>query len=162
MHLPSARSMGLLVLCIIIPLMVGAAGSAFTLPEIAGWYAGLQKSPLNPPAWVFGPVWTLLYILMGTASWLVVRNGLGSQPVRYAVLLYAVQLGVNLGWSIIFFRMHLLFPAFITVFVLVLLIAAASAAFRKVSPTAAWLLVPYLCWTSFATFLSGAVWLLNS
>ena len=161
MQLPPARSTGLLVLCIAIPLIIGLIGSVFTMPEIAGWYAGLQKPAFNPPSWVFGPVWTLLYILMGVSLWLVVRDGTGGQPVRQAVVLFAAQLVANLAWSILFFDMHMVFAAFLEIIVLFALIAATTLTFRRINTAAGWLLVPYLCWTGFATILTGSVWLLN-
>lgn len=161
MKIPSARLWGLLVICIAIPLIIGVIGSAFTLPEITGWYAGLQKPVFNPPAWVFGPVWTLLYILMGVSLWFVIKDGIRDQPVQQAVLLFAVQLTANLAWSILFFGMHLIFVSFIEILILFALIAATAIAFWRINPVAGWLLVPYLCWTAFASILTGAVWLLN-
>jgi translocator protein len=161
MHLPSSRQTGLLLLCIAVPLIIGLIGSLFTLPEIPGWYAGLQKPSFNPPAWIFGPVWTLLYILMGISLWLVIRDAAGGRPVQQAVALFAAQLAANLAWSILFFGLHLLIVAFVEIIVLLALIAATTIAFRRINTTAGWLLVPYLCWTGFATILTGAVWLLN-
>ncbi|MDD1690144.1 MAG: tryptophan-rich sensory protein [Methanoregula sp.] len=161
MQFPSARSTGLLVLCIAIPLVIGVIGSFFTMPDITGWYAGLQKPSFNPPAWLFGPAWTLLYILMGASLWLVIKDGIADRSVQYAVILFAAQLAANLAWSIIFFGMHLLFVAFVEVLVLFALIAATAFTFRRINPTAAWLLVPYLCWTAFASVLTGTIWLLN-
>lgn len=161
MNLPSARSTGLLVLCIAIPLIIGVIGSVFTVPGVAGWYAGIQKSPLNPPAWLFGPVWTLLYILMGVSLWLVIRDGTGDRSVQQAVILFTAQLAANLAWSILFFGMHLIFVAFLEIIVLFALIVATTFAFRRIDPTAGWLFIPYLCWTGFASILTGTLWLLN-
>jgi tryptophan-rich sensory protein len=162
MKLPSARSMGLLVLCIAIPLIIGLIGSFFTMPEVGGWYAGLQKPFFNPPAWIFGPVWTFLYILMGISLWLVIRDGMGSRPVQQAVTLFAAQLTLNLAWSIIFFGMHLITVAFIEILILLVLIVATTLTFKRINPTAGWLFIPYLCWTAFASVLTGTLWLLNS
>lgn len=161
MNLPSVRSTGLLLLCIVIPLTVGGIGSFFTMPEVGGWYAGLQKPSFTPPAWIFGPVWTILYILMGISLWLVIRNGTGSRPVQQAVALFSVQLGLNLGWSVLFFGMHLITVAFIEVLILLFFIVATTLAFRRINLSAGWLFVPYLCWTSFASVLTGTLWLLN-
>ena len=161
MELPSSRSLGLLVLCIAIPLIVGIIGSFFTMPEVGGWYAGLQKPSFNPPAWIFGPVWTLLYILMGISLWLVIRNGISSRPVQQAVALFSVQLSLNLAWSVLFFGMHLIAVAFIEVLILLVFIVATMFAFRKINPFAGWLFIPYLCWTAFASVLTGTLWLLN-
>jgi len=161
MKLPTARLLGLLVLCIAIPLIIGIIGSFFTMPEVGGWYAGLQKPSFNPPAWIFGPVWTLLYILMGVSLWLVIRDGMSSRPVQQAVALFAVQLALNLAWSVIFFGMHLIAVAFIEVLILVIFIIATMLTFRRINPTAGWLFVPYLCWTAFASVLTGTLWFLN-
>jgi len=161
MKLPSSRLLGLLVLCIAIPLIIGIIGSVFTMPEVGNWYAGLQKPSFNPPAWIFGPVWTLLYILMGISLWLVIKDGMGSRPVQQAVALFAVQLGLNLAWSIIFFGMHLIALAFIEILILFVFIVATALTFKKINPTAGWLFIPYICWTAFASVLTGTLWLLN-
>jgi len=161
MSLPGTRSAALLVVCIAIPLAIGLIGSVLTVPEITGWYAGLHKPAFNPPSWVFGPVWTLLYILMGISLWLIVTDTAGGGPVRLAVLLFAAQLIANLGWSILFFSMHLPFVALTEVIILFVLIAATIFAFRRINKTAGWLLAPYLCWTGFASILTAMIWLLN-
>lgn len=161
MKLPSSRSLGLLVLCIAVPLIIGIIGSVFTMPEVGSWYAGLNKPSFNPPAWLFGPVWTLLYILMGISLWLVIKDGMSSRPVQQAVALFAVQLGLNLAWSIIFFGLHLIAVAFIEILVLDIFIVATMLAFRRINPTAGWLFIPYICWTAFASVLTGTLWLIN-
>jgi len=161
MKLPSARSAALLVICIAIPLIIGGIGSFFTMPEVLGWYAGLQKPWFNPPSWIFGPVWTLLYILMGISLWLVIRDGVEEKPVQQAVLVFAAQLLANLAWSIIFFGMHNLLGAVLEILLLDALIIATIVTFRKIDQKAAWLLVPYICWSGFATILTATVWMLN-
>jgi translocator protein len=161
MNPPSARSTGLLILCIAIPLVIGLIGATFTVPEVTGWYAGLQKPAFNPPAWIFAPVWTCLYILMGVSLWLVVREGISGSAVRQAVCLFSVQLALNFLWSFLFFGLHMITAAFVEVCFLFVFIAATAFAFRRINPTAAWLFAPYLCWTGFATILTGAIWLLN-
>ena len=161
MNIPSSRSLVLLVLCIALPLIAGFIGAVFTLPAIPGWYAGLQKPVFTPPSWVFGPVWTVLYVLMGISLWLVIREGWQSRSSRIGVALFIVQLAANVGWSVIFFGLHMLAAAFVEVLVLFCLIAATMAVFLKISRTAGLLLVPYLCWTAFASFLTGMVWVLN-
>jgi len=161
MKLPPACTIGLLVFCIAIPLLVGVIGSVFTISQIATWYAGLLKPPFNPPDWIFGPVWTLLYILMGIALWFVLREGTGTRNVRVAAILFAAQLAANLIWSVLFFGMHQIAASSIEVLILLGLIVATIVSFRRVSKTAGWLLVPYLCWTTFATVLTFSIWLLN-
>jgi translocator protein len=149
------------MLCIAIPLIIGIIGSVFTMPSIPGWYAGLQKPWFNPPAWIFGPVWTLLYTLMGISLWLVIRDGIAEKPVRQAVVIFAAQLIANFAWSIIFFGLQMIAFAFLEILLLDILIIATIVYFRRINPTAGWLLVPYLCWTAFATILTGTLWILN-
>jgi benzodiazapine receptor len=161
MQLPSARSTGLLILCIAIPLVIGFIGSAATLPEITGWYAGLNKPAFNPPGWLFGPVWTLLYILMGIALFLVVKNGVDTAPVQMAVLAFAAQLLTNLAWSFLFFGMHSIVLGLLDILLLFFLIAATIILFRRISQQAAYLLIPYICWVTFASLLNGMIWILN-
>lgn len=161
MEQSGVKRAALLIACLLLPLLAGAVGSAFTMPAIPGWYAGLAKPSFSPPNWVFGPVWTTLYILMGLALFLVVREGIGSPQKRTAAGLFAVQLGLNVLWSVVFFGLQSPAGAFIVIIALVSALSATLVAFRKVSPAAAWLLVPYLCWTSFATLLNAMIVILN-
>ena len=155
------RSAGLLLLCIAIPLIAGFIGAVFTTPAIPGWYAGLHKPSFNPPSWVFGPVWTILYILMGISLWMFIQEGLETPNGKLGLALFGIQLAANVGWSIIFFGLHQLAVAFAEVLVLFCLIAATMVVFFRVSKPAGLLLVPYLCWTAFASLLTGMVWVLN-
>ena len=161
MQLPSARTAGLLILCIAIPLVIGFIGSIATLPAITGWYAGLNKPAFNPPGWVFGPVWTLLYILMGIALFLVVKNGVDTAPVRQAVLVFAAQLLANLAWSFLFFGMHSIILGLLDILLLFFLIVATMILFRRISPVAAYLLIPSICWVTFASLLNAMIGILN-
>jgi tryptophan-rich sensory protein len=161
MQLPSARSAGLLILCIAIPLVIGFIGSIATLPAITGWYAGLNKPAFNPPGWLFGPVWTLLYILMGIALFLVVKNGVDTAPVRQAVLVFAAQLLANLAWSFLFFGMHSIILGLLDILLLFFLIVATMILFRRISPVAAYLLIPSICWVTFASLLNAMIGILN-
>jgi tryptophan-rich sensory protein len=161
MQLPSARSAGLLILCIAIPLVIGFIGSIATLPAITGWYAGLNKPAFNPPGWLFGPVWTLLYILMGIALFLVVKNGVDTAPVRRAVLVFAAQLLANLAWSFLFFGMHSIILGLLDILLLFFLIVATMILFRRISPVAAYLLIPSICWVTFASLLNAMIGILN-
>ncbi|HNX17281.1 MAG TPA: tryptophan-rich sensory protein [Methanoregula sp.] len=151
----------LFVLCLAIPLLVGIIGSYFTSGSIPGWYAGLNKPAINPPAWVFAPVWTALYILMGFSLWLVVREGTRHAPVRQGIIIFSIQLALNLLWSIVFFSWHMIAAAFVVLMLLVGFIAATALVFRRISVPAAWLLVPYLAWCCFAAVLNAQIWLLN-
>ncbi len=135
----------------------GAVG-AFASVDAASFYAQLSKPSWAPPAWVFGPVWSALYALMGVATWLVWRSP-GSK--RLALGLFGAQLAVNALWSWLFFAWHRGALAAVDVLALVALIVATIAAFWRTSRLAALLLVPYLVWVSFASVLTWAVWRSN-
>jgi translocator protein len=147
-----------LIVFFLICFAVAGLGSLATTPNIPTWYANLNKPSWNPPSWVFGPVWTLLYAMMAVAGWLVwKRVGWGT-----AMICFAVQLGLNLAWSFIFFAAHQPGLAFLEIILLWLAIAATIVSFSAVSKTAAGLLVPYLLWVSFAAALNFTIWRLNS
>lgn len=150
-----------LVISLIITLGIGFTASLFTRPEIAGWYAGLQKPWFNPPSWLFAPVWTSLYILIGIAAWLVWRHREKSTKYYATGSIYILQLLFNFSWSIVFFGMHQIFGALIVIILLWISILANIILFDKYSKTAAWLLVPYLLWVTFAGFLNLFIYLLN-
>ena len=150
-----------IIASILIPLIVGFIGSIATITEIPTWYAALSKPTWSPPNWLFGPVWTTLYILMGIALYLVWREGLHRQDVRFAILIFGVQLVINLLWSVVFFSFHALFGSFILVMLLWLAILANIIAFLIISKWAGLLLVPYIVWVSIASYLNYSVYLLN-
>ena len=135
-------------------------GSYFTMAEITGWYVGLAKSPLNPPNWVFGPVWTILYALMAVAAWRIYEKS-RAKKCREALDLYVLQLVVNTLWSLVFFGLHAPAYAFAILVVLWVLILLTAASFSKIDKTAGWLLAPYIAWVSFAGYLNLMVALLN-
>jgi len=139
---------------------VGFLGTIFTLPSIPTWYAALNKAPFNPPPWIFGPVWTILYFLMGVSIFLILQKKLKKQRT-FLVTLFAVQLFLNFLWSVIFFGWHLPQVALLELCLLWISIALLIIDFWKVSKWAAILLVPYLCWVSFASVLNLFVALLN-
>ena len=150
-----------LAVALALPLAVAAVGGAATASSVRTWYPTLRKPPFNPPSWVFAPVWTVLYLLMGVALYLVLvgaRNGPGR---RRAIGWWAAQLVLNLVWSLVFFGRRAVGPAFGEILVLWLSIAATIRAFAAERPIAAGLLVPYLGWTTFATLLNGSIWYLN-
>ncbi len=161
MKLPAVRSWVLLIVCVAIPIAVGIIGSVFTITEIPGWYSGLQKPFFTPPGWVFGPAWTILYILMGLSLYLIVKDGLRTAPVRQGVILFAAQLLLNFAWSWIFFGRHAILLGLIDVLLLFVLVAATIWVFLRISRPAALLLVPYLCWVGFASLLNAMIWVLN-
>jgi translocator protein len=144
---------GWLVLCF------GAAsfGGIFMPGE---WYAALKKPSWNPPAWIFGPVWTTLYTMMAVAAWLVWKRG-GFAAQRRPLALFLAQLVLNATWTPLFFRLHWPGIAFAEIVLLWLTIAATLAAFRPVNRAAAWLLAPYLVWVGFAAVLNFTLWRLN-
>lgn len=156
-----------LIIAIAVCEMAGVIGSVFTIPSITGWYAGVVKPALNPPAWVFGPVWTMLYALMGVSAWLVwmkldsdSRVGV-TKKIKIALSIFFGQLVLNVFWSIIFFGLHSPGGALVEIAFLWLAILATIIEFYKISKLAAWLLVPYILWVSFALYLNYAIWLLN-
>jgi translocator protein len=152
----------LLIGCIFIPLIIGFIGSLITIPNISGWYITLNKPWFTPPNWVFGPAWTIFYILMGISLWFVIRNGITNSSVRNGAITFAAQLIVNLLWSFIFFGQKSPVGGLITIVILLVLIIATIRSFKSVSIKAAYLLIPYLCWTCFATILTLAVVVLNN
>ena len=144
-----------------VPLLAGWLGSLATRPAIAGWYAGLNKPVFNPPGWLFGPAWTVLYILMGLAAYLVWSRGLATPGVKPALAMFLVQLALNVAWSFLFFAARSPLAGFVEIIVLWVAILVTMVLFFRVSPVAGWLMVPYLGWVSFATVLNGAIMLLN-
>ena len=143
---------------IILSQTAGLIGSLFTAPAISTWYAELTKPSFTPPGWIFGPVWTVLYLLMGVAAFLVWRKGLRHRQVKVALWAFFGQLALNSLWSIIFFGLRNPGLAFAEIVVLWAAIIATAYLFFKVSKPAAWLLAPYLLWVSFAGFLNYSIW----
>jgi len=150
-----------LVIAILLPLAVGAASGFFTVTGTGSWYQTIQKPSWNPPGWVFGPVWTTLYIMMGIALYLVWKAEIDPGVKKMAFTLFAVQLLLNFSWSFIFFGQQQPGWALVEIIVMWLFILATIFAFAAVSKTAAWLLVPYISWVSFATILNYTIWKLN-
>ncbi len=155
-----------LIASILLAELAGIIGSIFTTPSIPNWYAGLVKSPLNPPGWVFGPVWTTLFALMGIAFFLVWSSYASAdeakrKKIKVAMIIFGVQLVLNTLWSIIFFGLHSPGGALVEIVFLWIAIFATIISFSKVRKAAAWLLVPYILWVSFAIFLNYSIWRLN-
>ncbi len=147
------------IISIVICELAGVIGLLFTSSSVSTWYATLPKPALNPPAWVFGPVWTTLYLLMGVSLWYVWKSN--SSEKKRALSLFVVQLVLNAIWTPVFFGAHSVGNAFAVIVLLWAAIVMTILIFRKVSKTAAWLLVPYILWVSFALYLNYAIWLLN-
>lgn len=154
-------NIGRIVVSIGFPLLCGFLGSLATRPAISTWYAGLAKPSFSPPNWLFGPAWTVLYILMGIAAFLVWNRGLGAPGVKAALLLFLVQLALNLAWSFIFFAGRSPAWGFVEILALWVAIVVTMVLFFRVSAAAGWLMVPYIGWVSFATVLNGAIMALN-
>jgi len=150
-----------LILAIAICELAGIIGTIFTVPAISGWYSTLQKPLLNPPNWLFGPVWITLYALMGIAAFLVWQVGWQKKEIRIALGIFTVQLLLNTLWSIVFFGLQSPLWALINIVVLWLAIIATMMSFYKISKPAMYLLVPYLLWVSFASYLNYSIWILN-
>lgn len=149
----------LLLLAILLPFAAAALGSYFTTPAIPGWYASLNKPFFSPPNWLFGPVWTALYLMMAISLYLVwSKAGINFKKPQIA---FYLQLILNALWSIVFFGLTSPGGALVIIVFLWLLILYCILEFRKISPTASWLLVPYILWVSFASLLNFSIWYLN-
>jgi len=154
------RSIIGLVVSIAICFGASALGATFTTPAIPGWYAALNKPSWTPPNWVFGPVWSALYLMMAISAWLIWRRA-AATPVALALALFFVQLAANVLWSVLFFGRQMPGAAFADIVVLWCLILATVIVFWRTSPLAGVLLVPYLVWVTFAAALNGAIWRMN-
>ncbi len=141
--------------------LIAFLGSAVTTPSIGSWYSTLNKPFFNPPNWIFAPVWTILFLLMGIAGYSVWREGKNDQDVKKALKFYFSQLVFNFLWSFIFFYLHQPLIAFLDIMVLWVLIFLTINNFKKISTNAAYLLYPYLIWVSFASILNLAIVVIN-
>jgi len=150
-----------LVIAVAVPLTVGALSGFATARGVTDWYPTLAKPSFNPPAWVFGPVWTVLYIMMGVAAFLVWRTGLDADGVKVALTAFAVQLALNGLWSILFFGMQAPGWALVEIVLLWVSIGITVVFFWRVAPLPGALLLPYWGWVSFATVLNASLWWLN-
>ena len=144
-----------LVLFLVIVVGGGLAIGSVTVP--GGWYQALEKPPFNPPNWIFGPVWTILYVFIAVAGWRVWR----SDPQGPALKVWVLQLLLNFAWSPTFFRLHQVALALAIVAALLVSILVFIALARRVDRPAAWLFVPYAAWVAFATLLNGSILVLN-
>lgn len=150
-----------IALCVIVIEILGSTSGLLTVSAIRGWFATLENPPGNPPNWVFGPVWTVLYAMMGSAVALIWHRAKPGPDRRKALTLFFSQLALNLAWSPIFFGAHQIGMALIVIATLALGIVLTILAFRRIDRTASLLLVPYLIWVSYATYLNSGFWLLN-
>jgi benzodiazapine receptor len=150
----------MLVVFVGLCLAVGALGGWVTADSVKTWYTTINKPSFTPPNWVFGPVWTVLYVLMGIAGWRVWCKARPDQ-LRVPLALFAVQLALNLAWSVVFFGAHRIGGAVLVIVGLEAAILATMVAFRRIDGLAALLLVPYALWVVFAAVLNIAAWQLN-
>lgn len=148
------------IISIVIAQMAGVIGSIFTAESVETWYSTIEKPFWNPPNWVFGPVWTLLYVFMGIAAYLIWRNREKS-GAKLALVFYGVQLFLNTLWSILFFGLQNPSLAFIEIVILLVFILITIILFWRISRLAALLLVPYIAWVFFATVLNFSIMQLN-
>lgn len=140
---------------------IGFIGTLFTLSAIPTWYVYLQKPFFSPPNWIFAPAWTVLYLLMGIAVFLIWQKGLKKKKVKKTIAIFLVQLLLNFLWTPLFFGLHSPIFGLIDIILLLLSIIMTIRAFYPVSKNAAYLLIPYLVWVSFATLLNLSIVLLN-
>jgi len=149
------------LISVLVCQLAGAIGSLFTAPSVPVWYAVLIKPSFVPPGWVFAPVWITLFFLMGVAAFLIWKRGTGEKGVFYALLFFDIQLGLNILWSYLFFGLRFPFYAFLEIIFLWLAILITILKFYKISRIAAYLLLPYIIWVTFAAFLNFSIWQLN-
>lgn len=157
-----ARSVLGLAVFLVVCFAIAGLGSLFTTPQVAdgGWYDTLNKPFFTPPSWLFGPVWSVLYLMIAVSGWLVWRRrGFSGAPV--AMALFAAQLALNFLWSAVFFGLRSPGLGLVEILVMWAGILTTILAFRRISRPAALLLIPYLAWVTFATALNAGIWLLN-
>ena len=155
------NKVGRLIIAIIIPLLVGFTSGFFTTTGPGSWYQALKKPTWNPPGWIFAPVWTALYIMMGIALFFVWKANNITRKKNIALIVFAIQLLLNFFWSFIFFKLQEPGWALVEIIILWFAILATIFTFASISKLSAWLLVPYISWVSFAAILNYTIWALN-
>jgi tryptophan-rich sensory protein len=149
-----------LTLSLLLPLAVGSTAGIFTAQAVPEWYSSLNKPSFSPPNWVFGPVWTTLYILLGISFFLVWKEKRSNARDR-AIKIFSIQMVLNFAWSFLFFYFKMIGVALIEIILLWMSIAAMLYLFNKIKPLAAYINIPYLLWVSFATVLNAGYYFLN-
>ena len=149
-----------LIVSLFLPLSVGAVAGMFTSQAVPTWYASLNRPSFSPPNWVFGPVWTCLYILLGISFFLIWKEE-ASKERDLAIKVFSIQMLLNFAWSFLFFYFNLIGAALIEIILLWISIALMIYLFNKIKPFAAYLNIPYLLWVSFATILNAGYYFLN-
>lgn len=150
-----------LIVSILICQLSGLIGSVFTASSISTWYATLKKPTFNPPNWVFAPVWTILFLLMGISFYIIWNRGLEDEKVKSAIIIFSIQLILNIFWSFLFFGLKSPFLAFLEIILLWFVILMNIIQFYNISKTAGFLLLPYILWVSFAVILNFFILRLN-
>ena len=150
-----------LIISIVVCQCAGIIGSIFTASAIPTWYATLDKPVFTPPNWLFAPAWITLYLLMAIAAFLIWRRGLHIKPVRIALILFLIQLIINVIWSVVFFGLQSILSGLIVIVILWIMILFTIIQFYKVSIAAGSLMIPYILWVTFATCLNAGIYLLN-
>ncbi len=150
-----------LIISIVICEAIGLIGSVFTTPSIGSWYTDLQKPGFTPPNWIFAPVWTTLFLLMGISLYFLIERGIG-KGVRTGLVIFGAQLALNLIWSILFFGLHTILFALVEIVVLWIAILATIIWFWRIRKISAYLLIPYIVWVTVAAFLNYYIWVLNA
>ena len=145
---------------IILPLSLGAIAGMFTSQSVPEWYATLNRPSFNPPNWIFGPVWTTLYILMGISFFLIWKQE-ASKVRNRAILIFLLQLLLNFAWSFIFFYFNMIGLALVEIVLLWISIVLMLVVFYKIKPIASYINIPYLLWVTFATVLNASYYILN-
>lgn len=150
-----------LIISLALPQIAGLTAALFTETGEGSWYRSIAKPSWNPPGWLFAPVWTSLYILMGIAFYLIWKSRAAEREKKTAMTLWIAQLVLNFFWTIIFFNQHQIGWALVEIIALWLLIVLTILAFARINKPSAWLLVPYISWVSFAAYLTYTIWQLN-
>jgi len=157
-----------LIISLVLPFIAGFIGALATMPALPQWYASLTKPALNPPDWIFAPIWSILYLMMGFALYLIWRQlsnpsiATWQKPaIRQSISIFLLHLVINSAWSIVFFSAQSPFTALFVITFLLLLIIILIIKFYLIDKAAAFLLLPYFLWTCFATYLNYSIWQLN-
>lgn len=148
-------------LALSLPLIIGAVSGILTSRSVNEWFVTINKPSFNPPNWVFAPVWTILYILMGIAFFFVWKSNAPTDDKRQAFIFYGIQLILNFMWSLIFFGSHNIGIALVEIVILWIMIVLTTILFKNISSIAGWLMTPYVCWVGFAIVLNFYIWRLN-
>jgi translocator protein len=145
---------------VVVCFVAAGIGSLATRSSVKSWYRELRRPDWTPPDWVFGPVWTALYVMMAISAWLVWRET-SAATARSALVLFGIQLVLNVLWSVVFFGLKWVGAAFGEVLLLWMMLIATAVSFYPLSLLAAWLLIPYIAWVGFASYLNFRIWQMN-